>query len=132
MSQNNRGALPHGEENDPAGGFSAADVAEAFEVDLDRIERAIRGEFGYEPNAIISSHQTQALAEVVLAERPIAEREAALMRLGAFTPRSDVEWGLGDTHSGEESDRLAGSATKPEDELASNQSSFDPATQDSR
>jgi hypothetical protein len=121
---------PHGEGNNPASEFNANDVATAFEVELDRIERAMRGEFGLEPNASINSYQAQQLAEVILAERPIADRQAALMRLGAFTPRSDVEWGIGDTHRGEESDRLAGSAKKPEDELASKQSSIDPSTQE--
>jgi len=123
---------PHGEGNNPATEFNVEEVATAFEVDLDRIERAMRGEFGLEPNASINSYQAQQLAEVVLAERPIADRQAALMRLGAFTPRSDVEWGIGDTHRGEESDRLAGSANKPEDELASKNSSFDPATQETK
>jgi hypothetical protein len=116
-------SLPHGEGNNPLTEFAPVDVATAFEVDIDRIERAIRGEFGLEPDASISSYQAQLLAEVVLAERPIAERQAALMRLGAFTPRSDLEWGLGDTYRGEESDRLAGSATQPDDEVASRNSS---------
>jgi hypothetical protein len=124
------GTPPHGETNSPSSTFSAEEVASAFEVDIERINRAMRGEFGLEPTAQITSHQAQALAEVILADRPITERQAALMQLGAFTPRSDVEWGLGDTEPGEESDRLAARTDKPDDERASPRSSYDPATQD--
>jgi hypothetical protein len=67
-------SLPHWEGNNPLTEFTTVDVATAFEVDIDRIERAIRGEFALEPDASISSYQAQLLAEVVLAERPIAER----------------------------------------------------------
>jgi hypothetical protein len=122
--------MPPGEVNSTTSVFTARQVADAFEVELDRIERAMRGELGLEPNATVTSQQAQGLAEVVLAELPLAEREAALMRLGAFTPRSDVEWGIGDTLPGEESDRLAGTTTEPADKIASKTSSFDPATQD--
>src|SRR3954447_21549048 len=103
-------SLPPGEANSATSTFSAEQVAVAFDVDIDRIERAMRGEFGRDPSAQITSQEAQGLAEVILAEEPMAEREAALMRLGAFTPRRDVEWGLGDTQPGEESDRLAASA----------------------
>jgi hypothetical protein len=125
------GTSPYGEDNSPSSTFSAEDVANAFEVDINRVERAMRGEFGLQPTTQITSHQAQALAEVILAERPLAGRQAALMQLGAFTPRSDVEWGFGDTEPGEESDRLAASPDKPDDERASKRSSFDPATQES-
>jgi hypothetical protein len=121
---------PKGEENSPVAQFSAAEVAKAFEVELDRIERAMYGEFGLDAGDTISSHKAQQLAEIVLAERPLGDREAALMRLGAYTPRSDVEWGLGDTYEGEESDRLAARAERPDNDLASGKSSYDPATQD--
>jgi hypothetical protein len=122
--------MPPGEANSTSAVFTAEQVAGAFEVETDRIVRAIRGEFGLDSDATVTSQQAQALADVVLAELPMTEREAALMRLGAFTPRRDVEWGIGDTRPGEESDRLAGSPSKPADELASRHSSFDPATQD--
>jgi hypothetical protein len=130
MHGSTNGTPLHGEANSPSSTFSAEDVAAAFEVKLDRVERAMCGEFGLEPTTQVTSHQAQALAEVILADRPLAGRQAALMQLGAFTPRSDVEWGFGDTQPGEESDRLAASADKPDDERASKRSSFDPATQD--
>jgi hypothetical protein len=125
----NQPLMPRGEASDPSLRFTARQVADAFDVEPVRIERAMRGEFGLEANGAISSHQAQQLAEIVLAERPLGEREAALMRLGAYTPRSDVEWGLGDTYKGEESDRLASRADMPDDDLASRNSSYDPATQ---
>jgi hypothetical protein len=121
---------PAGESSGQNRSFTAADLAAAFSVEVERIERAIRGEFGLEPDGAVTSHQAQHLAEVLLAERPLDEREAALMKLGAYTPRSDVEWGLGDTYDGEESDRLAARADTPDDDLASRNSSYDPATQD--
>jgi hypothetical protein len=122
---------PKGETNAPNLQFTAGMVANAFDVEQERIERAMRGEFGLNADDVISSHEAQQLAEIVLAERPLGEREAALMRLGAYTPRSDVEWGLGDTFKGEESDRLSARAGTPDDDLASRNSSYDPATQSS-
>ncbi len=47
------------------------------------------------------------------------------MQLGAFTPRSDQDWGLGETAPGEESDRFAATADTPEDERASPRGSRD-------
>jgi hypothetical protein len=128
-AERNNPQVPKGEANAPIGQFTAEQVAYAFDVEQVRIERAIRGEFGLNADDMISSHQAQQLAEIVLAERPLGEREAALMRLGAYTPRSDVEWGLGDTYKGEESDRLAARTDTPDDDLASRNSSYDPATQ---
>ncbi len=130
MRDSANGTPPPGESNSASSTFSAEEIASAFEVDIDRVNRAMRGEFGLEPTAQITSHQAQALAELILADRPITERQAALKHLGAFTPRSDVEWGLGNTEPGEESDRLAASADKPDDERASPRSPYDPATQD--
>jgi hypothetical protein len=69
------------------------------------------------------------LAEVLLPDEPLDRREAALMRLGAFTPRRDADWGLGDAPPGEESDRLAARADTAPAERASPRSSHDPATQ---
>jgi hypothetical protein len=43
---------------------------------------------------------------VILGDQPLAEQEAALMRAGAFTPRPDHGWGVGETPPGEESDKL--------------------------
>jgi hypothetical protein len=128
--KNRQPRSPEGETNSPAISFNAAQVAEAFDVEQARIERAMLGEFGLNPDETITSHQAQQLAEFVLAEQPLGHREAALMRLGAYTPRSDIEWGLGDTYKGEESDRLAARADKPDDDLASRRSSYDAATQE--
>jgi hypothetical protein len=85
--------------------FSADRVAAAFGVDVARVRRAIEGEFGRSPDEEIDSRQAQQLAEIFLADQPLDRRLAALMQLGAFTPRSDMEWGLGDAPLGEESDR---------------------------
>jgi hypothetical protein len=107
--------------------FSADQVAAAFDVSLDRVERAMAGEFGKRPGETVDSRQAQHLAEVLLGDHALGERQAGLMQLGAFTPRTDDAWGLGDTAAGEESDRLAARADTPDDELASERSSHDPS-----
>ena len=107
--------------------FTADEVATAFAVDIDRIWRAFAGEFKTGQDGRVDSKQAQHLAEVVLGDQALDVREAALMRLGAFTPRPDDDWGLGDTAHGEESDRLAASAETPDDERASRRSSYDPS-----
>jgi hypothetical protein len=43
---------------------------------------------------------------VIIGDLPLAEQEAALMKLGAFTPRTDHDWGLGESPPEEESDKL--------------------------
>jgi hypothetical protein len=100
--------IPAGESHGTDGRFSAAAIARAFEVELARVERAIAGEFGRDEQALVDSKQAQHLAEVILGDEPLDVREAALMRLGAFTPRPDHAWGLGETPPGEESDRTQG------------------------
>lgn len=107
--------------------FTAARVAEAFEVDLRRVERALEGEFELEPDTEVDSRQAQHLSEVIMGDLPMDIRQAALMRLGAFTPRPDDAWGVGDTAPGEQSFRLAASASIPDDVLASKTSSHDPS-----
>lgn len=116
-----------GEDQGVEARFSAARVAEAFEVDVRRVERALEGEFGLGADAEVDSRQSQHLSEVILGDTPMDIREAALMRLGAFTPRPDDAWGVGDTAPGEQSFRLAASATIPDDVLASSTSSHDPS-----
>ena len=76
--------LPSGEDQGIAMRFSAAEIADAFAVGLDRVERALAGELGRFPGDHVDSRQAQDLAEALLADRPLAEREAALMQLGAF------------------------------------------------
>jgi hypothetical protein len=120
---------PAGEDQGLGARFSAEQIAAAFGVEAGRVERAIAGEFGLASGAPVDSRQAQQLAEVLLVDEPLDRRQAALMQLGAFTPRSDADWGLGDTRPGEESDLLAARADTPPTELASSRSSYDPATQ---
>ena len=94
----------HGEERR----FGGDEVARAFEVATDRVQRAMAGEFGLDATGRVDSQQAQHLAEVILGDRPQAERQAALMRLGAFTPRPDHDWGIGEAAPDEESDRVVG------------------------
>ncbi len=116
-----------GEDHGVEARFTAARVAEAFEVDVRRVEHALAGEFDLGADADVDSRQAQHLSEVILGDAPMDIREAALMRLGAFTPRPDDAWGVGDTAPGEQSFRLAASATIPDDVLASKTSSHDPS-----
>jgi hypothetical protein len=90
------------------------------------------GEFSLGPDAVVDSREAQRLAEVLLTTSPLDEREAALMTLGAFTPRPDVDWGLGDTLPGEESDRYAARPDRLDDELASDTGSYDPSQPNTR
>lgn len=84
--------------------FIAQDVAAAFGVEIGRVHAAMRGEFALDASGHVDSRQAQHLAEVLLDDRPLDEREAALMKLGAFTPRPDHEWGAGEADPAEESD----------------------------
>lgn len=97
---------PSGEAQGQYENFSSAQVAEAFGVDIGRVHNAMEGEFGLGPDDSVDSTQAQNLAEVLLGDQPLDRREAALMQLGAYTPRADHEWGSGETAPGEESDRL--------------------------
>ena len=97
---------PAGEAQGQGARFSAEEVASGFEVAIDRVHRAMAGEFGLGADGRVDSRQAQHLAEVILGDQPQAEREAALMRVGAFTPRPDHSWGIGETPPGEESDKL--------------------------
>ncbi|MCC2628631.1 MAG: hypothetical protein K0S14_2281 [Thermomicrobiales bacterium] len=97
---------PAGEAQGEDARFSAEQIARGFEVALDRVHRAMSGEFGLGANGRVDSRQAQHLAEVILGDQTLAEQEAALMRAGAFTPRPDHEWGVGETPPGEESDKL--------------------------
>lgn len=83
--------------------FTGDQIATAFAVDPARLRAAIRGEFGADVGERFDSKQAQHLAEVILGDQPLAEREAALLRLGAYVPRADWESGLGEREPGEES-----------------------------
>lgn len=102
---------PAGEAQGEARRFSAEQVATAFEVAAARVQRAMRGEFGLGLGDRVDSRVAQHLAEVILGDQPLAGREAALMRLGAFTPRADHGWGIGEAAPGEESDKVEPEAT---------------------
>jgi hypothetical protein len=97
---------PAGEAQGEDRTFSAAQVAGAFGVDVERVHRAFAGEFGMGPGGRVDSRGAQHLAEVIIGDLPLAEQEAALMKLGAFTPRTDHDWGLGESPPEEESDKL--------------------------
>ena len=97
---------PAGEAQGEDARFSAEQIARGFEVEIDRVHRAMSGEFSLGADGRVDSRQAQHLAEVILGDQPLAEQEAALMRLGAFTPRPDHDWGIGETPPGEESDKL--------------------------
>ena len=117
--------VPAGEAQGAGATFTADQVAGAFDVAIDRVHRALAGEFGLEADGRVDSHQAQHLAEVILGDQSLDVQQAALMRLGAFTPRTDQEWGMGETAPGEESDRFAASTDALEDERASPRSSHD-------
>jgi hypothetical protein len=97
---------PAGEAQGEDARFSAEQIARGFEVAIDRVHRAMAGEFGLGEDGRVDSRQAQHLVEVILGDRPLAEQEAALMQVGAFTPRTDHDWGIGETPPGEESDKL--------------------------
>ena len=118
---------PAGEAQGLGARFSAASIAGAFGIEIERVHRALKGEFGLGPDGRVDSKQAQQLAEVLIGDLPLDRREAALMELGAFTPRPDQDWGLGETAPGEESDRLAASPHELEDERASRRASHDPS-----
>ena len=97
---------PAGEAQGNAQTFSREEVAAAFGVAAERVAAAMQGEFGLAPAARVDSSQAQELAEALLVDEPLDIRQAALMTLGAFTPRSDHSWGVGEAAPGEESDKV--------------------------
>jgi hypothetical protein len=97
---------PAGEAQGQISSFSADEVARAFGVEAHRVRTAIQGEFDLGADDPIDSQQAQHLAEVMLADQPQDHQLAALMELGAYTPRPDHDWGTGETAPGEQGDRL--------------------------
>lgn len=97
---------PAGEAQGVDATFSADQVAGAFEVARDRVIRAIDGEFGMGPDGQVDSRQAQHLAEVIIGDQPQDKQMAALMQLGAYTPRSDEVYGRGEAAPADESDKL--------------------------
>ncbi len=98
---------PAGEERGVGATFSLEEIASAFGVESERVQRAMMGEFG-SADLRVDSKQAQHLAEVLLGDLPQDQQLAALMRLGAYTPRPDHDIGLGEKDPEEESDKLVG------------------------
>ncbi|MCA9879208.1 MAG: hypothetical protein KC442_15560 [Thermomicrobiales bacterium] len=97
---------PAGEAQGRARTFGRDELAAAFAVPADRVAVAMRGELGLAAEARVTSAQVQNLVEALLPEEPLDVRQAALMALGAFTPRPDHVWGIGEAAPGEESDKV--------------------------
>lgn len=109
-------ALP-GEDQGESASFSLEDVAKAFGVGLDRVSAAVEGEFGAVAGKGIDSRRAQHLAEVLLGDRPQAEQEAALMALGAYTPRHDATEATAEEKlAGEQSDKMRRFGDDPGDD----------------
>ena len=117
MDQDSTGSdyVPTGEESGVDATFSADAVATAFAVEPERVHRAMEGEFG-RSDVPVNSKQAQLLAEVLLGDQPQDQQLAALMTLGAYTPRPDHDWGLGEKNPAHESDRLVRNANDDDGE----------------
>jgi hypothetical protein len=98
--------VPAGEAQGRAQTFSRDEMAAAFGIAADRVAAAMQGEFGLAADAVVDSQQAQALAEALLVDEPLDIRQAALMTLGAFTPRADHDWGVGEAAPEDESDKV--------------------------
>lgn len=107
---------PAGEDQGVNASFTADQLARAFEVDVERVHNAFQGEFGLGPDGTVDSRQAQALAEAILGDKPQDRQQAALMTLGAYTPRTDHDWGFGEKADDEESDRLKRTADEGDEE----------------
>lgn len=108
--------------------FTIDQIATAFEVAPDRVQRAIAGELHLRSDHHVTSKQAQQLAEVLLGDQPLDEREAAVSRLGAFSPRYDDAWGKGDNPDDEPGERLSDRTGAPDGNATSPRSSHGPAT----
>lgn len=122
MSTENERAHPHvkaatsreqedytaaGEDQGQSRTFSADQVARAFGIEVGRVHNAFEGEFKLDAEATVDSRQAQQLAEVILGDQPLDHQQAALMKLGAYTPRTDaVEATATEKRPGEQSDRI--------------------------
>jgi hypothetical protein len=96
---------PAGEASGVGATFSLEEIAAAFGIEPDRVNRAMTGEFGA-ADLRVDSKQAQHLVEVLLGDLPQDKQLAALMRLGAYTPRPDHDTGLGEKNPADESDKL--------------------------
>jgi len=101
---------PAGEDQGRYRKFTSQQVADAFGVEIERVRNAFKGEFGLGDEGKINSQQAQDLAEIFLGDLPLDGQQAALMKLGAFTPRSDdTEATATPKAPGEQSDKLRSS-----------------------
>jgi hypothetical protein len=98
---------PAGEESGVGATFSLDEIASAFGIERERVHRAMTGEFG-SADIRVDSKQAQHLAEVLLGDLPQDRQLAALITLGAYTPRPDHVEGLGEKDPADESDKLIG------------------------
>ena len=60
---------PAGEAQGEEARFSAEQIARGFEVEIDRVHRAMSGEFGLGADGRVDSRQAQHLAEVILGDQ---------------------------------------------------------------
>jgi hypothetical protein len=98
---------PAGEDQGKYRTFTARQVADAFGVAVERVHNAFEGEFGLATDGKVTSHQAQQLAEIFLGDLPLDGQQAALMKLGAYTPRpDDTEATATPKAPGEQSDKL--------------------------
>lgn len=98
---------PAGEDQGRYRKFTARQVADSFGIEIQRVRNAFEGEYGLGPDGQITSHQAQDLAEIFLGDLPLDGQQSALMKLGAFTPRSDdTEATATPKAPGEQSDKL--------------------------
>jgi hypothetical protein len=107
---------PAGEDQGVNTTFTAEQVASAFEVEIQRVHNAFEGEYGLGSDGRVDSRQAQSLAEAILGDKPQDVQQAALMKLGAYTPRTDHDWGFGEKADDEESDRLKRTADEGDEE----------------
>lgn len=107
---------PFGEERGVHDTFGLEEIARAFEIEPERVQRAMQGEFGSDTERV-DSKQAQHLAEVLIGDQPQDHQMAALMKLGAFTPRTDHNEGIGEKAPDEESDKLARSVEERKEGL---------------
>ena len=105
---------PAGEESGTTNTFSLDEIAHAFDVEPNRVRQAKNGEFGSD-DLPVNSAQAQHLAEVLLGDQPQDQQMAALIKLGAYTPRPDHVEGLGEKDPAEESDKLVGKINDEEE-----------------
>lgn len=108
--------IPFGEESGVRDTFDLEQIAHAFEVEPERVHQAMLGEFGSDTERV-DSKQAQHLAEVLIGDQPQDHQMAALMKLGAFTPRTDHNEGIGEKDPDDESDKLAGSVEERKEGL---------------